>query len=84
MNQVALCTERRTQLILDPEACTSVFKTFQVMDYSKAYRGDSQYATFNDSSLRTKYDDSVQKIEAPFEGLYGYGLVSLIDRIRLR
>jgi hypothetical protein len=68
-------------LILSPEACTSDYVSFPVVDYSKEYRGNSLYAIYNASSAHGKNDDSVLKLESYYQGLYSYGLSTLINRI---
>lgn len=65
-------------LILRPDACTSDYKSFPVVDYSKEYRGNSLYTNFNSNASHGRNDASVGKLESHFERAYGYGLGDLI------
>jgi hypothetical protein len=65
-------------VILNPEACTSDYKSFPVVDYSRAYRGNSLYSSFNASSAHGKNDESVRQLERFFATRYGYDLAQLI------
>jgi len=69
-------------LILRPEACTSDYKSFPVVDYSKEYRGNSLYANFNSTASHGRNDASVGKLESHFEKLHGHGLGYLITSSR--
>lgn len=66
-------------IVLNPIACTSDYKGFPVVDYSKEYRGNSLYSSYNASSAQGKNDDSVRKLEAYFKGLLGQSLAEVIQ-----
>lgn len=65
--------------ILNPEACSSDYKSFPVVDYSKEYRGNSLYAMLNSKKAGGKNDTAVENLESFFLEEYGYNLKSLID-----
>lgn len=65
--------------ILNPEACSSDYKSFPVVDYSKEYRGNSLYAMMNSKKAGGKNDVAVANLEAYFAKEYGYNLKLLID-----
>ena len=66
-------------MVLNPIACTSDYKGFPVVDYSKEYRGNSLYSNYNANSAQGKNDDSVRKLEAYFKGLLGQSLAEVIQ-----
>lgn len=66
-------------IVLNPIACTSDYKGFPVVDYSKEYRGNSLYSSYNANSAQGKNDDSVQKLEAYFLKLLGQSLAQVIQ-----
>jgi hypothetical protein len=66
-------------IVLNPIACTSDYKGFPVVDYSKEYRGNSLYSSYNANSAQGKNDDSVRKLEAYFKGLLGQSLAEVIQ-----
>jgi hypothetical protein len=65
-------------VILNPEACTSDYKSFPVVSYDEAYRGNSLYKQHNATRAQNKNDTSVDKLEAHFNQAYGYNLAWLI------
>jgi hypothetical protein len=69
-------------LILNPEACTSDYASFPVVDFSREYRGNSLYANYNANSAHGKNDASVSSLEAHFAGHYGYNFATLSRRER--
>jgi hypothetical protein len=64
-------------IILNPEACTSDYKSFPVVSFDKAYRDVSLYKQHNSSSANGKNDKAVQDLEAYFLARYGYNLTAL-------
>lgn len=66
-------------IVLNPIACTSDYKGFPVVDYSKEYRGNSLYSSYNANSAQGKNDDSVQKLETYFLKLLGQSLAQVIE-----
>ena len=66
-------------IVLNPIACTSDYKGFPVVDYSKEYRGNSLYSSYNANSAQGKNDDSVRKLEAYFKDLLGQSLAQVIQ-----
>ena len=66
-------------IVLNPIACTSDYKGFPVVDYSKEYRGNSLYSSYNANSAQGKNDDSVRKLEAYVKGLLGQSLAQVIQ-----
>ncbi len=65
-------------VILNPEACTSDYKSFPVVSYDESYRGNSLYKTHNATRAQNKNDTSVKDLEAHFARAYGYNLAWLI------
>jgi len=65
--------------ILNPEACSSDYKSFPVVDYSKEYRGNSLYAMLNSQKAGGKNDTAVKNLESFFLYSYGYNLQFLIE-----
>jgi hypothetical protein len=68
-------------IILNPEACTSDYKSFPVVDYSPEYRNVSLYAKHNSSTSHGKNDLSVQELERHFLAKYGYNLNALLQQV---
>lgn len=66
-------------VILNPEACTSDYKSFPVVDYSKEYRSNSLYAIHNSGEARGGNDAAVSALESRFFGLYGLTLADFIS-----
>lgn len=66
-------------IVLNPIACTSDYKGFPVVDYSKEYRGNSLYSSYNATSAQGKNDDSVRKLEVYFKDLLGHSLAQVIQ-----
>ncbi len=66
-------------IVLNPIACTSDYKGFPVVDYSKEYRGNSLYSSYNATSAQGKNDDSVRKLEAYVKDLLGQSLAEVIQ-----
>jgi hypothetical protein len=66
-------------IILNPEACTSDYKSFPVVDFSAEYRNISLYAKHNASSAQGKNDLSVAQLEDHFRTRYHYDLAELIS-----
>lgn len=65
-------------VILNPEACTSDYKSFPVVNFDKTYRNVSLYAHHNSSSAQNKNNLTVQALESFYEKTYGYNLAWLI------
>lgn len=65
-------------LILNPEACTSDYKSFPVVDYSKAYRSNSLYSLHNSSKSQGRNDVSIEALEEHFMRRLGYNLRSVL------
>ncbi len=61
-------------IILNPEAATSDYKSFPVVDYSSEYRDVSLFKAHNSNGSGGKNDISVQKLENYFNTKYGYNL----------
>jgi len=66
-------------IVLNPIACTSDYKGFPVVDYSKECRGNSLYSSYNANSAQGKNDDSVRKLEAYVKDLLGQSLAQVIQ-----
>jgi len=66
-------------IVLNPIACTSDYKGFPVVDYSKEYRGNSLYSSYNATSAQGKNDDSVRKLEAYCKEQLGQSLAQVIQ-----
>ena len=66
-------------IVLNPIACISDYKGFPVVDYSKEYRGNSLYSSYNANSAQGKNDDSVRKLEAYVKDLLGQSLAQVIQ-----
>lgn len=64
-------------IILNPEASTSDYKSFPVVDYSAEYRNVSLFKAMNSNSSGGKNDISVQNLENYFATKFGYNLSSL-------
>ena len=67
-------------LILNPEACTSDYKSFPTVNYSNEYRCKSLYSSYNSSDTRGKNDDSVRKLEVFYTDVYGLSLGELMGQ----
>lgn len=65
-------------LILNPEACTSDYKSFPVVDYSREYRSNSLYSLHNSAGAQGKNDVSVAALEEHFIRRFGYNLRSIL------
>lgn len=68
-------------VILNPEACTSDYKSFPVVDFSKEYRRNSLYAAHNSNTSQGRNDLTVQRLEAYYLEKYGYNLAALVRGI---
>jgi hypothetical protein len=66
-------------IVLNPIACTSDYKGFPVVDYSKEYRGNSLYSSYNATSAQGKNDDSVRKLETYCKEKLGQSLAEVIQ-----
>jgi hypothetical protein len=66
-------------VILNPEACTSDYRSFPVVSYDDDYRGNSLYKRHNATEAQNKNDLAVEKLETHFGQIYGYNLAWLID-----
>lgn len=67
-------------IVLNPEACTSDYKSFPVVNYDKEYRNNSLYAQHNKSEgALGKNDEAVRKLEEYYMQTYGYNLAWLIQ-----
>lgn len=64
-------------IILNPEAATSDYKSFPVVDYSAAYRDVSLFKAHNSHGSGGKNDLSVSNLENHFMERYGYNLSTL-------
>jgi hypothetical protein len=64
--------------IINPEACTSDYKSFPVVDYSKEYRGHSLYALHNSVHAGGANDKAVEELENWFGSMYGMTLAELV------
>lgn len=65
--------------ILNPEASTSDYKSFPVVDYSDEYRDVSLFRAHNADSSGGKNDLSVAELEKYSYSKYGYNLFSLCE-----
>lgn len=65
-------------VILNPEACTSDYKSFPLANYDKDYRNNSLYTLHNATSSNSKNDVSIKELEAHFKGARGNNLACLI------
>ena len=65
-------------LILNPEACTSDYRSFPVVDYAAEVRNNSLYAQYNAQGAEGKNDAAVQALEAYFQQRHGYNLAALL------
>jgi len=66
-------------IVLNPIACTSDYKGFPVVDYSKEYRGNSLYSSYNATSAQGKNDDSVSRLETYCKEQLGQSLAQVIQ-----
>ena len=66
--------------ILNPEACTSDYKSFPVVDFSNEYRGNSLYAMLNSKKAGGNNDIAIEKLENYFAREYGYNLKFMLDQ----
>jgi hypothetical protein len=66
-------------VVLNPEACSSDYKSFPVVNYDNSYRGNSLYARHNAAGAQNMNDISIEKLETFFAQLYGYNLTWLIQ-----
>lgn len=64
--------------ILNPEAATSDYKSFPVVDYSSEYRDVSLFKAHNSHTSGGKNDASVKALESHFSKVYGYNLADVI------
>jgi hypothetical protein len=65
-------------VILNPEACTSDYKSFPVVNYDKSYRSVSLFAQHNSAGSHGKNDKAVLDLEAHFLQRWGYNLTTLL------
>ena len=68
-------------VILNPEACTSDYKSFPVVDFSKEYRSNSLFSAHNSNTSQGGNDLTVKRLETYYLEKYGYNLVALIRGI---
>ena len=66
-------------VILNPEACTSDYESFPVVNFDKSYRNVSLYAKHNSSGSQNKNNASVRALEKYYWDVYGYNLAWLIQ-----
>jgi len=66
-------------VILNPEASTSDYKSFPVVNYDKSYRGNSLYAIYNSTASEGKNDKAIKQLEAFYMQAYGYNVARLIE-----
>lgn len=66
--------------ILRPEAATSDYKSFPVVDYSSEYRDISLFRAHNSNSSEGKNDRSVIMLEDYFKKIYGYNLAEICSQ----
>lgn len=64
-------------MILNPEACTSDYKSFPVVDYSASYRDISLFKAHNSNASGNRNDVSIKKLEEYFLDRYGYNFATL-------
>lgn len=69
-------------IILNPEACTSDYKSFPVVNYDKSYRSVSLFAQHNSAGSHGKNDKAVLDLEAHFLQRWGYNLTTLLSACR--
>ncbi|VUZ22687.1 Uncharacterised protein [uncultured Comamonas sp.] len=67
-------------VILNPEASTSDYKSFPVVDYSAEYRDVSLFKAHNSSASGGKNDISTKNLEKYFLKKYGYNLHTLCEK----
>lgn len=65
-------------VILNPEACSSDFKSFPLVSYAKADRDNSLYSVHNSPVSQNKNDVAIKELEAHFKIERGYNLAWLI------
>jgi hypothetical protein len=65
-------------VILNPEACTSDYRSFPVVNYDHDFRDKSLYACHNSTNSQNKNDISVENLERYFLDCYGYNLTTLL------
>jgi len=65
-------------VVLNPEACSSDYKSFPVVDFSNEYRSVSLYKAHNAASAQGRNDLSVWHLEKYYLEKYGYNLTSLL------
>lgn len=61
-------------VILNPEACSSDFKSFPLVSYEKADRDNSLYKVHNSGGSQNQNDITVQELEAHYKIERGYNL----------
>ena len=67
-------------LIINPEAATSDYKSFPLVDYSGDYRDNSLYKVHNADSSGSKNDESIAKMENYFSKKSIGNLYSLLEK----
>lgn len=65
--------------ILNPEAATSDYKSFPVVDYSAEYRDVSLFKAHNSNGSGGKNDKSVKSLELYFKSRYSYNLADILS-----
>lgn len=65
-------------VVLNPEACSSDFKSFPLVSYEKADRNNSLYHAHNSPVSQNKNDIAIKELEAHFKTARGYNLAWLI------
>lgn len=65
-------------VILNPEACSSDFKSFPLISYEKADREHSLYSVHNSAGSQKKNDLAVEKLEKFYKINRGVNLASMI------
>jgi hypothetical protein len=65
-------------VVLNPEACTAIRKSFPVVNRDEAFLNYGLYRQYNRSIARGENDETVQNLETYYMQTYGYNLTWLI------
>ncbi len=68
-------------IILNPDASTSDYKSFPVVDYSDTYRNVSLYKKYNGKNAENKNMISIKKLEEIYKKSYGYNLLDVLNSV---
>lgn len=66
-------------VILNPEASTSDYRSFPVVDYSDDYRDVSLYRKYNKEGSLDKNSTTIQALEKFYKDKWGYNLLTLLS-----